>query len=213
MPICDVVICAHNEDRTVGAVLRAVCSAKLTNRVVLVADRCSDKTEQIGYAYHADVRTAEGGTKGSAMAVGLGGVATENVLFLDADIRGLTPSHVDLMCLVTTPGQVVGTRDAPIRFLERWLRFPSITGDRRVPTWIAHKAELYDSGWKAETKINLTCERYGLPTTYVALRGVVNRSKVIQDPVGWGFELGQVAGYMGAHSPELVRGMVRGRKA
>lgn len=203
MPICDIVICAHNEAETVGSVLRACRSAMLANRVILVADHCTDTTATIGYQYRATVRIGDGGDKGSAMAVGLGGVTTSTVLFLDGDIRGLLPSHVDAMCEVPGNVQVVGTRDAPIRLLERWLRFPSVTGDRRVPTYIAHKADLYGSGWEAETRINLACKRNSIGTVYVALKGVVNRSKIIQDPVGWGFEAAQVGSVMARHGAEL----------
>lgn len=203
VPICDIVVCAHNEAETVGSVLRACRSAKLANRVILVADHCTDSTATIGYSYGVTVRIEGGGDKGSAMATGLGGVATSTVVFLDGDVRGLLPEHVDALCGVEGNVQVVGTRDAPIRLLERWLRFPSVTGDRRVPTWIAHKADLYGSGWEAETRINLACKRNAIGTVYVSLKGVVNRSKIIQDPVGWGFEAVQVGSVMARHGGEL----------
>lgn len=191
MPRCDVVICAHNEEKTIANVLQAVKGSSFTNRINVVADRCIDKTPDIARFYKANVWNVDAGDKGTAMAVGLHGVVTDNVLFLDADLRGIHAGHIDRLCAPDLYGQVLGIRDGSSN-LEKWLRFPSVTGDRRVPITIALEADLEGAGWEAETRINYTVMKHGLPTVYIKMEGVQNRSKIIRDPVGWGVEAGQV---------------------
>ena len=200
---CDVVICAHNEQATVGRVLEAVSGSSEVGTTIVVADACTDATAEVATRAGALVLQTDAHNKGSAMALGLAWVGTEHVVFIDADISGLLPGHVDALCTRgPSTGQYVGCRDGyPLAFLI----FPSVSGERRVPTSIAHRARLAGSGWEAETRLNVAVAQAGLPWLHEVLVGVHNRHKVTRDPWGWARELGHVATVMATYGPELVR--------
>ena len=202
---CDVVVCAHNEAKTIGAVLAAILGAPSHGRLIVVADRCTDETAQIARDAGALVLEEEAGTKGSAMALGLREVESLDVAFCDADISGLTSEHVEtLLTHPPHPGMVVLLRDgAPLSF-GRW---PSISGERRVPRRLADEAGLRGSGWKAELRINAACVAAGLPWAHVVARGVTNprRSK----PREWA----QVAGAATSRAGLLARMVLHTRRA
>lgn len=214
----DVVVCAHNEEATIADVVAAVLASPHLDRLILVADWCTDATvsEAVSAAqvlYHAGhfqaidalrVIEVNAGDKGSAMAEGLRLVRTPTVAFIDADLRGLTTPHVDaLLSLPPRPGMVVGLRDGWPQPLGR---FPSLSGERRVPRRLAEEAGLPGSAWEAEMRINAACLVAGLPWAHIAMSGVTNPRR--NKPEEWG----QVAGAVAKHAGSLVRMLARTRK-
>lgn len=176
---CDIVVCAHNEATTVGAVLDAATRAAGVASVICVCDACTDATPDIASGYADAVLTIGAHNKGTAMRAGVELVATDNVVFLDADISGLRPEHVTALCtLPPLDGQLVGVRGAwrgGIEWLPRVLgSWPSVSGERRVPTWLAQSLPLGGSGWGPETMLNVAVARLGLPHRQIILRGVRN---------------------------------------
>lgn len=201
----DVVVCAHNEAPRIGSVLDAIVKAKTPGNVITVADRCTDATARIAQDYGLVIPTTAG-TKGTAMAVGLGAVETDLVLYIDADLAGLKPQHVDALCTYAPlDGQLVGVRGsldgfrAP-RVLSIW---PSISGERRLPADFARSLRLAGRGWETETYVDAMVARTGLPHRQIILRGVSNPSKR-----GLGKALTEVAHVSAAtalYAPELAR--------
>jgi glycosyltransferase involved in cell wall biosynthesis len=196
----DIIIAAHNEQDTVGAVIAAARDSLSVGRIIVVSDASTDRTWAA--AQEADVLThSRAKDKGSAIAAGLHYVTTEDTVLLDADIIGLLPAHVRV--LATHPpsgGQVVGVRSD-----RGWSGgLPSITGERRVPTDLLSSVPLVGAGWRTETLINAAVGRAGLPWRAVRLVGVINPTKMGRDPFGWLKEAGTVAGTALAHAPELV---------
>lgn len=168
----DVVVCAHNEAATIGRVLDAVYETSGIGVVHVVADRCTDRTVVIADNWGASVWPGDYGDKGSAMAAGLDHVVTTRVLFIDADIAGLSAGHVEgLIFAPPLDGQVVGIR-ASAGPLARHL--PPISGERRLPTAVARAAGLARAGWAAETRLNVAVERAGLPWRHYLMEGVTN---------------------------------------
>lgn len=168
----DVIVCAHNEEPTIGAVVQAIMGAPSLGRCIVVADRCSDRTAEIAGELGALVLHRDAGDKGSAMAAGLEEAVTETVAFVDADLSGLTSEHVEvLLTQPPRPGMVCMLRDgAPLPLG----RFPAVTGERRVPRRLAEEAGLLGSGWEAEMRINAACVEAGLPWAHVVMWGVKN---------------------------------------
>ena len=121
-------MCAHNEGANVGTVLEAITRAR-PDEVLTVADACTDDTATVAadYGRVIEITAAD---KGTAMAAGLAGIATDRVLFMDADLRGLLPGHVAArLAAPPADGMVVGLRDGtrPFRAPPRAalpLRFP-----------------------------------------------------------------------------------------
>ena len=213
----DVIVCAHNEERTVGAVVEAVLCARALSWCVLVADRCEDRT--VAEALDARARakdrhpeldcalfvaSVDAGDKGSAMAEGLRHADTETVAFVDADLVGLTTAHVDtLLTSPPRPGMVVGIRDGwPVPMS----RFPSLSGERRLPRRLAEEANLLGAGWEAEMRINAACVNAGLPWAHVVMWGVTNPRR--NKPAEWS----QVTGATLKHAGPLARMLAATRK-
>ncbi len=138
--------------------------------------------------------------------MGLRYVTTERVLFVDADLVGLRPEHVVAMCVISPlDGQLVGVRgqvdgmpiNAPIAV------WPSISGERRLPTALGRSLRLRGAGWRVETEINAAVARARLPHRQIVLRGVANP---IKKGLGKALrEWVQVAGVTVLYAPELAR--------
>jgi glycosyltransferase involved in cell wall biosynthesis len=89
------VIPAFNEERTVGDVVSVLKEHPLVQQVVVVSDGSTDQTAAVARAHGAEVvELTENLGKGAAIQAGIERVTADVVLFLDADLIGLTPEHV-----------------------------------------------------------------------------------------------------------------------
>ena len=174
----------------------------------MVADACTDETATIAREY-GEVLVIDAADKGTAMAVGVKMVTYDEVVFCDADLTGLLPGHIDGLCsLPPLDGQLVGIRSDVPALLGAVL--PSLSGERRVPTWLALEAHLEGSGFEAETVLNAIVASYRLPWRHVRLIGVGNPTKITRHPLDWALEMIRVAFSSLVHLPSLVRYMVDG---
>lgn len=207
--LTDVIVCAHNEQPYIGDVLDAIVQAPSLGQLIVVADNCDDYTASIAAGYTTEVIPIAAQDKGTAMATGLGQVQTEHVCFIDADLSGLRPEHVEaLLTLEPLRGQVVGIRGESVAGtpIPRPLGLlPSLSGERRLPTDLATSVRLAGQGWKAETLINAAVARARLPWRHVMLWGVANRSKAIRSPLAWTDEVVRVGVATAQNLPALVR--------
>jgi glycosyltransferase involved in cell wall biosynthesis len=194
---CSVVIPAHNEASTIGTVIEAAAGFD----VIVVADACTDATAAVARGLGARVIEIDAGDKGTSMAAGLAAVGSDDVLFLDADVRGLTSGHVQ--ALAAAPplgGMVVGLRDgAPPTGL------PPISGERRLPTAFARSVRIAGTGYRAELLIDAAAARAGLPHRHYRLIGVTNPSREWRHPLMWA----DLAVTAVANGPALVRYVVQ----
>lgn len=201
----DVIVPAHNEAPRIAPVLAAIRGGSFVSQLIVVADCCTDDTAIIAEEFASRVISIPNGDKGSAMAAGLREVGTELVAFIDADIQGLKPGHVDaLLSVGPLDGQVVGDRDGYPRILSH---LPSISGERRIPTWLARSVHLDGAGWRAETLINVAVAENGLPWEHIRLNGVTNlaKAKWLTDPWAWAKEFGRVIDSTLLYGPELAK--------
>ncbi|MFC4425733.1 glycosyltransferase family 2 protein [Deinococcus navajonensis] len=91
-----VVIPAYNEEETVGEVVRAGLS--LTPEVVVASDGSSDHTARAAALAGAQVvELRENAGKGAALHAALQATSAELVVMLDADLTGLTRTHLELL--------------------------------------------------------------------------------------------------------------------
>lgn len=92
-----VIIPAFNEAERIGAVLEAVTLAPLVDEVVVVCDGCSDDTAGVAEQFEGvrviDLHYNLG--KGGAMSMGVAAARGDVIAFVDADLLGLQPHHVD----------------------------------------------------------------------------------------------------------------------
>jgi len=90
------IVPAFDEAGRIGAVLKALCAAASVSEVVVVDDGSADRTaEEAGEHPIRLVCLAENRGKAAALDAGVRAAKGEVLLFLDADLTGLKPEHVD----------------------------------------------------------------------------------------------------------------------
>ncbi|AIE85232.1 glycosyltransferase family 2 protein [Fimbriimonas ginsengisoli] len=92
-----VIIPAFNEEDRILSVLRAVKGARLPTEIIVVSDGSTDRTAAVARSVPGVTVFELPGNqgKGAAMAAGVKLTSARYVAFVDADLGGLTPAHVD----------------------------------------------------------------------------------------------------------------------
>jgi glycosyltransferase involved in cell wall biosynthesis len=151
--------------------------------VIVVDDGSSDDTAAVAEAAGARVvrRSGSEGSKAHAMEAGVEASDAEAVLFVDADLLGLTPAHLDAICepVVTRRAAMsLGTFDYGRFWNPLVLRFPPTSGERIVPRWVfdAIPPSKRD-GYTIEIMINEVICEARLPTVARVMDGVTHRTK------------------------------------
>ncbi|HOM43798.1 MAG TPA: glycosyltransferase family 2 protein [Bacillota bacterium] len=162
------VIPAYNEEQTIADVVMCVKSIGKIQKVIVVSDGSTDSTAEIARECGAEViELNENVGKGGAIKAGINECGTEIILFLDADLIGLTENHVlDLIEPV-----IDNKADMTI----------GIFKNGRMVTDLAQKVTPYLSGQRAIKKSvidkipNIDITRYGVE---VALTKYVDKFNV-----------------------------------
>lgn len=170
--LVDVVIPAHNEEATVADVVSAARAAQCVRRVIVVSDASTDATARRARAAGAEVLEISVRNKGTAMAAGLFAIRSPRVGFLDADLTGLSPLHIEALCAIPE-AMVIGRREDCLR-LET---MPPVGGERVMPIAVARRAELPGAGWGAEIRLHYTAERMGVPIVEIPLAEVTHEPR------------------------------------
>lgn len=162
------VIPAYNEEQTIAGVVKCVNSIEKIQKVIVVSDGSTDRTAEIARDCGADViELNENVGKGGAIKAGINECGTEIILFLDADLIGLTEKHVlDLIEPV-----IYDKADMSVGIFKKG----------RIVTDLAQKVTPYLSGQRAIKKSiieklhNIDITRYGVE---VALTKYVEKHSV-----------------------------------
>ncbi len=97
-PRVTAVIPAFNEGPRIGVVLDAVLASRTVGDVLVIDDGSTDDTAEVAAARGARVvRRQHNGGKGAAMETARPHLSSHAVVFVDADLVGLTPDHVDAL--------------------------------------------------------------------------------------------------------------------
>ncbi len=100
------VIPAFNEEETIGPVLDTVTSLKDIAEIIVVNDGSTDRTGEVARRHGArvhDLLTNQG--KGAAMQAGADSTQADVILFLDADLIGLSAHHVRTLLRPVVDGE------------------------------------------------------------------------------------------------------------
>jgi glycosyltransferase involved in cell wall biosynthesis len=176
------VIPAWNESPTIGDVVDAARRARLVHEVVVVDNASTDDTAAVAVAHGAAVVHEATPGKGEAMRAGVAATAAGVIVFLDADLVGLTPDHVDGLVGTVTRGEAAmacGLFDrGPVLnplFLDA---LPILTGQR------AMRRELFEAlgpadvrGYRVEAALNALVQAKGLPVHSSVCDGLWHRTK------------------------------------
>jgi glycosyltransferase involved in cell wall biosynthesis len=92
-----VIIAAYNEQETIFQVLRTVEGHPLVDEIIVVDDGSKDGTaERAAQTSAKIIRLESNGGKAGAMDAGVSAARNDTILFLDADIVGLTHEIITL---------------------------------------------------------------------------------------------------------------------
>lgn len=149
------IIPAYNEEQTIASVVKCVSNVKEIKKIIVVSDGSTDSTAERAKACGAEViEISENIGKGGAIKAGVNECDSEVILFLDADLIGLTENHVkDLIDPV-----IKDEADMTI----------GIFKNGRMSTDLAQKVTPYLSGQRAIKKTvidkipNIDITRYGV---------------------------------------------------
>lgn len=149
------IIPAYNEEQTIADVVNCVKNVKEIQKIIVVSDGSNDRTAEIAGECGADViELAENVGKGGAIKAGINECGTDIILFLDADLVGLTEKHIlDLIEPV-----IYNNADMTV----------GIFKNGRIATDLAQKVSPYLSGQRAIKRSiidkipNIDITRYGV---------------------------------------------------
>jgi glycosyltransferase involved in cell wall biosynthesis len=169
------VVPAYNEALRIVPVLAAIAGADSVSEIIVVDDGSQDGTaDAAAQAGVTVVRLPENRGKARAMCEGAKRAANEVIVFLDADLVGLTPGHVDDLVRPVCDGEVdmtVGQFWSGSPLVTAWMRFcPAISGQRAM-----HAADFLaipgvaTSGYGVEVTVTRHAITRGLRIRYVHL--------------------------------------------
>lgn len=170
------IIPAYNEASRIQPVIRAALGARTVQRVVVVDDGSIDNTarfaRQVG-AHSLQLNHNRG--KGQAMLAGVRATTEPIVVFLDADLQGLLPEHIDRLVTLVAQDQCVmamGLRDYGPRWNQLQTALPRITGERAVLRTVLEQIPgAFWNGFRVEAGMNAVASTMG-PTCEFIMHGV-----------------------------------------
>jgi glycosyltransferase involved in cell wall biosynthesis len=191
------VIPARDEATTVGAVVFAALDARLVDEVVVVDNGSTDATAAVAAAHGARVVFEPRPGKGEALRTGVRAARPPStqvgsgidgiVVFLDADLVGLRPEHVDALVAEVAEGRAdmaCGLFDrGPLANRVFLRRLPVLTGQRALRRELFERLTPADSrGYRVEAALNSLVARQGLIRHDRVLDGLWHRTKEEKAP-------------------------------
>jgi len=178
------VLPAYNEAARVADVLRAVLRAPSIEEIIVVNDGSTDNTAEIVRQMPGVclVNLPVNRGKGGAMAAGASWTDADVLVFLDADLIGLRPEHVEALIAPVKAGRArmaVGKFQGG-RLLTDWSQklVPSISGQRAIRREVFEQIpDIAQTRFGVEMAITRFCHHYRVPTETVFLRGVTHPMK------------------------------------
>jgi glycosyltransferase involved in cell wall biosynthesis len=176
------VIPAYNEAETIGDVVEAARRAQHITEVVAVDNSSTDETAAVAARAGAQVVSCPDPGKGQAMAAGVAATGAEVIVFLDADLVGLQPGHVDRLAVTVLEGRAVmacGLFDrGPVLNPVFLHGLPVLTGQRALPRQLFERLDHTDRrGYKVEAALNSLCSELGVRVESFVCDGLWHRTK------------------------------------
>lgn len=179
-----VVIPAYNEESTIAEVIGAIAQVKTDiHETIVVSDGSQDQTAEIARRAGARViELMENIGKGGAMMVGAQACQSEIILFLDADLVGLTAEHVQGLITPLLEGEAEMTvgifgRGRMATDLAQIVA-PYLSGQRGMRKEVIQQIEhIDDSGFGVELLLNRYADEHNLLVREVELAGMTHVMK------------------------------------
>jgi glycosyltransferase involved in cell wall biosynthesis len=182
-----VIIPALNEAETIGPVVAAACRARTVDEVIVVDNGSTDDTAAIAAANGARVVSESSRGKGEAMRRGVAATGAPILVFLDADLYGVEPRHVEALAsrlLADKADMACGLCDRGSTRNTLQLHYlPILSGQRAL------RRELFlllapeeASGYKVEVALNSLVKQRKLRRRLFILTGVRHRTREEKAP-------------------------------
>ncbi|MCY0898276.1 MAG: glycosyltransferase family 2 protein [Firmicutes bacterium] len=172
------IIPAYNEAQNIGSVLTVLRAVPEISEIIVVDDGSEDNTAEVAQQYGAFVVSlSENQGKGGAMKAGASIARGDVLLFLDADLVGLTTAHVRELIQPVLAGET----DATVGIFEGgrpstdWAQAlaPFLSGQRAIRRQLLVGFEHIDmAGYGVELQLHRQLKRMGILPREVVLRDV-----------------------------------------
>ncbi len=172
------IIPAYNEEENLSAVLDTAKCSPLLKRIIVIDDGSDDRTAEIAESFEGvEVIRQSNRGKAGAMEAGVNASDEALLLFLDADLRGLTLSHIEDLIHPVADGDCDMTMGLfygpphPSRWAHRLS--PGLSGQRAMHRNVLDLLEDYGSlGFGIETAFTKLVNRNMISLKTVRLEGV-----------------------------------------
>lgn len=138
-PMTDIscVICAYMEAPRISAVLSAVAGHLLLKEIIVVDDGSTDATAAVVSRFPSItlLRQVENQGKSRALAAGLRAASGELILYLDADLKHLTPADISALAEPVLSGEAdmsISIRKNSL-LIYRAIGLDFVSGERLIP--------------------------------------------------------------------------------
>lgn len=177
------IIPAYNEAPRIGRVLDAALRARLLNEVIVVDDGSADGTGEVAREFDKVkvIRLPRNQGKGAAIAHGVAATDADILVFIDADLIGLQPHHIDAIAYPVISGldMCVGVfRKGRFWTDAAQAIAPFISGQRAVRRELIEQIPwIHECRSGVEVAINQTARRRKMLVKRVILKGVTHACK------------------------------------
>lgn len=183
------IIPAHNEEKNIARVIRALKQVSSISEVIVVDDGSQDDTAEVASREGARVIRQTNTGKAGAMAAGARSTRADILFFADADLVGFNSTHASAVIDPVAQGRAgmsVGIRGwgrIPLWVMQHCV--PVIGGERAIArvnflNLVAHRAA---RRYGIETVMNTYCVRHHIPVILVRMHGVSLIRK--EQKIGW----------------------------
>ncbi len=179
-----VIIPAYDEAETVGSVVAVCRQVPEINEVIVVSDGSTDRTAEVARRAGASrvVELHQNHGKGAAMKIGVDHTPADVIMFIDADLVGLTTVHLSQLLMPVLHKQA----DMTLGLFEGG-RFTSDFGQALAPflsgqralrrSLLDHVENMEDSGYGVEILLTQATRRLGATVLEVPLEQLGQRHK------------------------------------
>jgi len=185
------IIPAYNEEKGIADVLKAVTGASLPNEVIVVSDGSTDKTVEVAKTFPVNViEQVPNQGKAAAMLKGVENTDAEILVFVDADLVGLTPELVDSLIRPIIEDQAEVTmglfQDGKFSTDLAQMIFPFLTGQRAMKRSVWEGARVKkNSQYGVEVYLTKYMAKQNLRAENILLKGC---TQLFKEQKGQAFE-------------------------
>lgn len=188
------IVPAYNEEKTIGSILDTLKNTQILDEIIVVSDGSVDRTAEVALKKGVKViDLKENRGKGGAMQAGLDSTQASIVLFLDADLIGLTPTHVNNLLRPVVEGNALmslGVFTSGRKTTDLAQKFaPYLSGQRAIKRELLNQiSDLEVSRFGVELALTRLVDKKSMDVEVVMLRDM---SHVMKEE-----KLGLVKGFM-----------------